>query len=163
VRTQLQKQRIAARSKIAIRETVTVRLPFTGDTQSLAHFPVWQSRVLDVKGATLVQGYLSFTIVDDNEIVAVPSNLEMGARISGSWSSGDVALSPIVRVRSGNAPWAARGPHAFPVMTASDSLATEFRFQFLATPTNTDAGARRVLTLRLDGMLVAGVRSRRRQ
>jgi hypothetical protein len=157
MRSPYQSTKIADRPHVTFRELATVRLLAPVGVGVQRYAPLWQSRLLDVKGNTLIQAFVGVQILDDN--IADPDiALNIGGRLVGSWSSGEVALSPLVITPAESGGVQIRSL-AFPVMSAQDSLATQYRFQ-LAGFAGTEA-VPRTLRLRVDGMLVAGNRGNR--
>lgn len=153
------------RPHIAIHDEVTLRFALDRDYPVL-YEPLWQSRLLDVKGCSLVQAFVGFRIVDDDGPDPF-EGLYFAGRLVGSYSSAGVALSPLVTASTefgGQVGINSRGSYGFPVMTASDNLATQYRFQFLGYAGGRPPGqAYRVIRIAFDGMLVAGTRTRARQ
>jgi len=151
------------RPHLPIHYEVTLRFSLERDYPVL-YQPLWQSELLDTKGNTLVQAFMSFRIVSDDSINPF-EGLYFAGRLLGSYSSGESAVTPLVTASTeagGQVGVTTRGHYGFPVMTADDTLANQVRFQFLGYAGKDEGHTYRVIRLAFDGMLVCGTKTRAR-
>lgn len=154
VRAQRRRRRRRSQRRLIFRRLIEVSLP----VDLAAVDTLYRSPTLDLRGRTLVNAFVSITVVEDNaaaDVTLLRGQVEL-VDAGGGVRSGAPTLITSQAFGPGLVQYRGRGQHNFPLALSPDGLGVGAYWALAGATDQLPAAGFRRLLLQVDGVLVAG-------